>query len=72
MSDTKKNAIAAASNEAVVAILALPTKSAQIRALAAEGFPRGEISQILTNHYGKLVRYQHVRNVLETKLASQD
>ena len=72
MSDTKKNAIAAADQEAVKEALKLPTKSAQIRALAALNYPRGEISQILTNHYGKEVRYQHVRNVLVTKLGGQE
>lgn len=69
---TKENAIKAAKNEKVVEILKMSTKSSQIRALAAEGYPRGEIAQILTNHYGKEVRYQHVRNVLLTKLGGQE
>jgi AbrB family looped-hinge helix DNA binding protein len=37
----------------------LPTKSAKIRFLAAEGVPRAEIARRLD------IRYQHVRNVLE-------
>lgn len=37
----------------------LPTKSAKIRRLAAEGVPRAEIARQLN------IRYQHVRNVLE-------
>jgi len=40
-------------------IKTLPTVSAQIRYLAANGFERGKIAKLL----GK--RYQHVRNVLE-------
>jgi AbrB family looped-hinge helix DNA binding protein len=37
----------------------LPTTSAKIRALAAEGVPRADIARKLR------IRYQHVRNVLE-------
>ena len=37
----------------------LPTTSAKIRALAADGVPRAEIARRLD------IRYQHVRNVLE-------
>lgn len=37
----------------------LPTKSAKIRALAAEGVSRADIARKLD------IRYQHVRNVLE-------
>lgn len=37
----------------------LPTKSAKIRALAADGVPRADIARKLG------IRYQHVRNVLE-------
>lgn len=37
----------------------LPTTSAKIRALAADGVPRAEIARKLD------IRYQHVRNVLE-------
>ena len=44
----------------------LETKSAQIRYLNGIGFTRSEISTYLTKMYGKLVRYQHVRNVLIT------
>jgi AbrB family looped-hinge helix DNA binding protein len=42
---------------------ALPTKAARIRALAVAGFARGDIARRLG------VRYQHVRNVLERKIA---
>lgn len=43
----------------------LPTKSAKIRALAAEGIPRADIARKLG------IRYQHVRNVLEHDRAKQ-
>lgn len=49
----------------------LSTKSSQIRFLHTNGISRGEISKILTEHYGKLVRYQHVRNVLITPIKKQ-
>jgi DNA-binding CsgD family transcriptional regulator/bifunctional DNA-binding transcriptional regulator/antitoxin component of YhaV-PrlF toxin-antitoxin module len=39
-------------------VAGLPTKSAKIRALAAEGYSRAEIARYLE------IRYQHVRNVL--------
>lgn len=42
----------------------LPTTSAKIRALDAEGVPRAEIARQLH------IRYQHVRNVLEQGLKS--
>jgi hypothetical protein len=38
-------------------ISALPTKSAQIRALTAQGYKRSRIAKLLG------IRYQHVRNV---------
>ena len=41
----------------------MPTKSAKIRALSAEGWSRSEIANALN------IRYQHVRNVLVTPLA---
>lgn len=44
------------------------TKSAKIRYLDSIGKKRGEIAKILTDLYGKTVRYQHVRNVLVTPL----
>ncbi len=40
----------------------LPTKSAKIRAMAADQFSRGDIARALG------IRYQHVRNVLVTQL----
>ena len=43
-------------------ISALPTKSAKIRALDAEGWSRSDIARALG------IRYQHVRNVLVTPL----
>ena len=42
--------------------------SAMIRSLAASGYERGDIGRALTVLKGKLVRYQHVRNVLTTQL----
>lgn len=40
----------------------LPTKSAKIRLLAADGVSTSEIAKVLD------IRYQHVRNVLTTQL----
>lgn len=40
----------------------LPTKSAKIRAMTADGISRSDIAKSLE------IRYQHVRNVLETNL----
>lgn len=40
------------------------TKSAKIRFLHSEGFSRGEIAKFLE------IRYQHVRNVLITPVAT--
>ena len=54
--------IAAASNALPEHIAALPTTSAKIRAMAAEGYSRGAIAKKLD------IRYQHVRNVLITEL----
>lgn len=42
------------------------SKSAAIRHLAAEGKSRSEIAKLLN------IRYQHVRNVLETPLKRKD
>lgn len=50
------------------AYAALTTVSAKIRYLAAEGYDRGSVSRIMTELEGRLVRYQHVRNVLITPL----
>ncbi|MDP1602456.1 MAG: AbrB/MazE/SpoVT family DNA-binding domain-containing protein [Legionella sp.] len=44
---------------------ALPTKSAKIRALAAQGVSRADIARKLD------IRYQHVRNVLEHDRAKE-
>lgn len=40
----------------------LDTKSSQIRLLASNGIPRGDIARFMN------IRYQHVRNVLEQPL----
>lgn len=50
------------------AYAALTTVSAKIRYLTAEGYDRGAVSRIMTELEGRLVRYQHVRNVLITPL----
>ena len=42
--------------------LNLPTTSAKIRKLSADGYSRMEVSKILN------IRYQHVRNVLITPI----
>lgn len=47
---------------------AMKTKSERIRFLASFGHKNGPISKYLTSVYSKLVRYQHVRNVLKTQL----
>lgn len=46
-------------------------KSAKIRALHSMSLDRSTIAQLLTNFYGKEVRYQHVRNVLLTELTTK-
>lgn len=57
------------------ALIALTTKSAQIRFLDSQGIKKGEIAKILTGiHYpdgNKKVLFQHVRNVLITPLKGQ-
>ncbi len=52
------------------ALSKLPTKSAQIRYLDSIGHTRSDISKVLTDFHGKLVRYQHVRNVLITPVTA--
>lgn len=70
----KINAIAieTAKNADQKAIMTIVTsdqsKSAKIRALHTSGVDRSTIASLLTNFYGKEVRYQHVRNVLVTEL----
>lgn len=49
----------------------LTTVSAKIRYLTAEGYDRGSVSRIMTELEGRLVRYQHVRNVLITPLKKE-
>ncbi len=44
----------------------LPTVSARIRYLAAEGFTRSQTTKLITNAKGGQLLYQHVRNVLES------
>jgi hypothetical protein len=46
----------------------MKTKSERIRFLASLGYKNGPISKYLSTVYGKLVRYQHVRNVLKSPL----
>lgn len=46
-------------------LIALKSTSQKIRFLAALGYSRSEISDML------FVRYQHVRNVLNTKLKGE-
>lgn len=52
-----------------IEIIKLPGKSAKIRALNAKGWTNNEIRAALSELYGKEVRFQHVRNVLVTKLS---
>lgn len=44
----------------------LPTVSARIRYIAAEGFTRSQTTKLITNAKGGKLLYQHVRNVLES------
>lgn len=53
------------------AYAAFTTISAKIRYLAASGMKRGDIAKFMTEKEGRLVRYQHVRNVLITPLKGQ-
>ena len=46
-----------------------PTVSGKIRYLAKEGFSRSQITKLVTNATGGVLRYQHVRNVLITPVA---
>jgi hypothetical protein len=46
----------------------MTTKSERIRFLSSLGHKNGPISKYLSTVYGKLVRYQHVRNVLKSPL----
>lgn len=63
----KINVVATAKREDVTAIVGNESlnTSQRIRALAAMEIPRGEIALLLNK------RYQHVRNVLETKLTTK-
>lgn len=45
--------------KALSSVAKLPTKSAKIRALAEQGYPRADIARALG------IRYQHARNVIE-------
>lgn len=44
--------------------------SQRIRFLDSEGYTRSQITKLIPNASGGPLRYQHVRNVLEQKLAS--
>lgn len=46
-------------------LVALKTKSAQVRYLTSLGYTRSEVSDMLN------IRYQHVRNILMTKLKGE-
>lgn len=48
----------------------LPTVSQRIRFLDSENFTRSQITKLITNASGGPLRYQHVRNVLVTPLAT--
>lgn len=48
----------------------LPTVSAKIRYLNEQGYSRSQITKLITNAKGGVLRYQHVRNVLLTPLAT--
>lgn len=52
-------------NDIDVALAALPTKSAKIRYLLAQGLTRGAVAKKLD------IRYQHVRNVEITPIKTQ-
>jgi Ulp1 family protease len=41
-------------------------KSMQIRYMDSIGYSRTDIKDLLSEYYGKEIRYQHVRNVLVT------
>lgn len=62
----KTNVIETAKNPEIQTILdSTASKSSKIRALAALEVPRGEIALLMD------IRYQHVRNVLVTKLTGK-
>lgn len=62
----KLNVVETEKREDVIAITTGSLNTSQkIRALAALEIPRGEIALLLEK------RYQHVRNVLETKLTTK-
>ncbi len=46
----------------------LTTTSSKIRHLSSLGKTRVEIVKIISEHQGRPIRYQHVRNVLEQPL----
>jgi hypothetical protein len=46
----------------------LPTTSAKIRAMNADGYSNSAITKMLKYADGRPIRYQHVRNVLTTPL----
>ncbi len=61
----------ALSKAQATAIKGLPTVSARIRYLDAQKFTRSQITQLIPNAKGGKLRYQHVRNVLVTPLATK-
>lgn len=71
MSNTKKVITKSEIKTGTDLIEGLTTKSSQIRKLNSEGWKTADISRFLTEFHGKLVRYQHVRNVLITPLTNK-
>jgi hypothetical protein len=64
MSFNQKKSAPVLNNDVQTIIDGLPSTAARVRYLASMDFSRGDISRILN------IRYQWVRNVLETKLKS--
>lgn len=64
----KKTATKTAPKQENFGLDKLPTKSAWIRHLNSLGKTRSEIVKIITEHQGKPILYQHVRNVLITPI----
>lgn len=52
----------------VKVVAGLPTVSARIRYLDSQGYTRSQITKLITNGSGGVLRYQHVRNVLITPI----
>lgn len=74
MSKSSKKNETVVSNESVVnfneELKNFKTMSAKIRFLNSKNLTPGKISKVLTESEGKLVRYQWVRNVLNTPVTT--